>query len=1246
MAREDMKWNAWRSFGALAASDATLRLSGTSFRLSALIRRLSHCSFHELATAVGGLLTESENQPATFRLEMLATLAAVHAVGARAPSAAHLREWLNDALLRDDIGQLEDPLEDVFVSNVPTPEGNRRLFDGLWGDNDTGVRALLQAVLRFSDREWAADALVSCLALLKLSDVLAQRSGLERYALSAGQPKQKVRIVSKGLEEAKARVTFSVSDLHGLAIRAPLLHPFVLLDEHRAQIEGETLGNTTFERRPLIWNGKAIVVALPTAIGAAIRRYIIECAREAGALPEVEDLVANLHLAELAGPGLAGLRLKGIRSPQPMIDRCRDFVAEFDDGGVIHVVHVYEDLSDALDQGLRSLQHLPSELTAALIATSTELAGKAGYRRGLTVVVHAGIGRGFATMLPETLDSWHFTGIEQSDLARMWCEHDFDALRLWKILDQDSQLASRGYGIHNVNGLVNLYGFMQAHSMAIVPDEVAPGPFEIATNFVANVRQRLRSLLDAHVARGPGAGHWVEVQRTGLDVFFSEAEWLPLYSSVAEAVSGRLLSCVETASRTWWIQLVDAAVTPTGKSVEYQVWDAAQNWLVRAAPRLDVLLPDLPAGNISIRISVPGADEIGGAPPSSDAAFGPPRVDIDDGAIVIACGADHLRSFGRAENIGERLLIGAITRGACALSGADMDHYGVEALSLDIAGSTQARFFHMLPPRTPSALVYAAAGLGRPRLLQQEDLSWSRLGLAGVSGWPGRSGPLSINDASIVLNSAVEALWGRVHALMMTFDRESLATFSLNNHDRVAWDRQQWAQTSSALLALYRDQADIVSAFNHMESKRGMASLTSRVIAEMAICACPETGGMDVTQADFDKMLADVAVMVECANQSDALRWDLVARMPVVTPSGAFAFDDSFQRTQHRPYYEAQGERDFRGSAKDYDSNFSSVPAATALKIDMQWKAAIEAEYAISLQGLVRLASGLANEAAATGSNMLRLTRSELVERIAGPLDDEPAIDADRCYDALSLRPRAAWDEENPAGAKKRDWYPWRFNRRLSLLQRPFLQVGGGEDPVVLLYPTLLDHFVQRLLETGKGLQPVELYSTTEMRSWIGTAVNREGHAFNRRVADRMIEIGWKARPDVKLTELGGRQELGDVDVLAWHEETARVLAIECKRLQRARSIGEIGERLQEYATLASPGGKRTPIQKHLDRITFLKAQPAGLAKVTGISVDRLQLDSALITDHLVPMQFSKRAKALVDHIVDFRSLEADLSPN
>lgn len=107
--------------------------------------------FPAVANAVGGLLTRPENQAATFRLEALAALAAAYAEGDKQPTAAHLRDWLNGVLLQDAIGEFEDPVEDVFVSNVPSWDGNARLFDGLWGDNDVGVEALVWSVMKLKD---------------------------------------------------------------------------------------------------------------------------------------------------------------------------------------------------------------------------------------------------------------------------------------------------------------------------------------------------------------------------------------------------------------------------------------------------------------------------------------------------------------------------------------------------------------------------------------------------------------------------------------------------------------------------------------------------------------------------------------------------------------------------------------------------------------------------------------------------------------------------------------------------------------------------------------------------------------------------------------------------------------------------------------------------------------------------------------------------------------------------------------
>jgi hypothetical protein len=160
------------------------------------------------------------------------------------------------------------------------------------------------------------------------------------------------------------------------------------------------------------------------------------------------------------------------------------------------------------------------------------------------------------------------------------------------------------------------------------------------------------------------------------------------------------------------------------------------------------------------------------------------------------------------------------------------------------------------------------------------------------------------------------------------------------------------------------------------------------------------------------------------------------------------------------------------------------------------------------------------------------------------------------------------------------------------------------------------------------------------MKRWIGSAVNEEGHAFNHIVAAAFKEAGFDARADVNMTELGGTQAMGDVDALAWHVGSGVVYATECKRLLFARTVAEVGERLQEYTTIAAPGEDRTPIQKHLDRLTFLRSALPGIAKLTGIPANEIKIRSALVTDDLVPMQFSKDASRIVDVVADLAGLK------
>lgn len=172
------------------------------------------------------------------------------------------------------------------------------------------------------------------MALLRLSEGVAGRARVKRYTMSNGSPRRPLRIVKAGLDARSRHVPFSVAELFELCLRAHRSKPFALMPGHRAAIWGEAIGACGLERRPLVWNGSEMIVALPTAIGAAIRRYVLEAARSAGDPEEVAAIIRDTQFSEIHEFGLTGLRAKTIREAELFVGNCYDLVARFDEGAI------------------------------------------------------------------------------------------------------------------------------------------------------------------------------------------------------------------------------------------------------------------------------------------------------------------------------------------------------------------------------------------------------------------------------------------------------------------------------------------------------------------------------------------------------------------------------------------------------------------------------------------------------------------------------------------------------------------------------------------------------------------------------------------------------------------------------------------------------------------------------------------------------------------------------------------------
>ena len=439
----------------MSVSNNAHRMRGIAARLKGLVRRLEKFSFPLVAQPLAGLLIRPEHHIATKRCDALIHLAALTCRGTLAPTRRQLREWLNVIILHDPITTIEDPVEDVFVSNVITSFGNARLFMGGWYGNDHYVQTCLFALSKIDDRPWVTAVQRHVTAMLRVSEGVADRAHIIRNTLTEILPKQPLRITASTVEPSIAHVSFSEADIFDMGVSPVDLNPFIFQSGSAAMLAEETLGHTALERRPLLRFNRQTIVALPTAIGAAIRRFVIEQASEAGELKVLQSAVAEEQFSTVFFMGRPDWGINSINVPEPIgTEGATDFVGTFDAGGYIHLIYVPDDLAETARQGLQGVHSLMGAINERVAERAAALAAKPDYRRGVTVIVHGGLGRGFLTPRGEFPTGWHLLGLSISDFMFLGYESEFTALRAWKLLEQEAVLEKRGVFLLNMGAVL------------------------------------------------------------------------------------------------------------------------------------------------------------------------------------------------------------------------------------------------------------------------------------------------------------------------------------------------------------------------------------------------------------------------------------------------------------------------------------------------------------------------------------------------------------------------------------------------------------------------------------------------------------------------------------------------------------------------------------------------------------------------------------------------------------------------
>ena len=514
----DPQGEAARLLSADAAGAKVRDLRGIAARQARLLRRLRKYSFPAVAVLLSGLLTRPENHTATARIEALLHLAALACRGRKKPGLQQLREWLTE-IDEDPIAKLEIPIEDVFVSNVEASFGNARLFQGRWENNAEYVRACTETLLRIGEeRPWAREALGHIMALLRLSEALAERAGAERYTRTESTPGEKIVLRDSAVKESSRHVVFSDEDLAAIGVGPGALYPFVIQNEHAGSLAGQTMGHPALERRPLVRLKGCTTVAVPTAIGTAVRRFAIEQAAAAG---DLRPFQSTWHLAQFSEAFLLGRPGWGVgyiemSEPDPD-DGMREFIGTFDESGYVHLVFVPDDFEAAGEAGLASIRPLEEAVCKRIRERASALASRQDYRRGLTVLVHGGVGRRFSPTLEDLPDfppGWQRLCVSASDFMLLGSMPDFTALRAWKLLQQVDELKERGILLPNLRGFLNLVAFAYWVGFELAPENMSAGTLYLHSDFLQDLALHREF---AHLGLEPGVLLVPLIRRAGFE---------------------------------------------------------------------------------------------------------------------------------------------------------------------------------------------------------------------------------------------------------------------------------------------------------------------------------------------------------------------------------------------------------------------------------------------------------------------------------------------------------------------------------------------------------------------------------------------------------------------------------------------------------------------------------------------------------------------------------------------------------
>lgn len=1184
-----------------------------------------------------------EFQASALRLELLQHFAVAHARGTQKPRTCSLKFWLK-ALGEGWAGREEDPAEDVFVSRVSGSDQDYLIFQGLYENSAFCLQRFIDILNNMPAREPFINIRRSVYSLLALSNETVKRSGVAAFAV--GETESLSSLTESLFHSArgtKEHIIFEDKDLARLGIKRTDIDRFILNEQNYTKLECGICSDSLLNRHPLLAIDTKIYLALPSSISIAIRCMIIEFCLYIGC----EDVLNQAYVKEITNV-LKDTPILGCISRPPFFWKkindlfSNDFSTWIDEGRLLHFYFVVDNFAHYEATGVVDPHLNPTYFSQAIKSSINEayrhFCSEPHFREGLSLIVMCSWGR---PIIIENIGinnaCWRTEFIGVPELISMSEASSFSPLDLWNLLDMRNKLSQSGIDLMNINGLFNLYAWSEKLDGHLIPDEKLPDT-EYNQKLLIPIQQN--SLLETRrVSAQSGNIHssetWdrriIRVKRFNKKSFFKEDEDTSLYISLDDLKQKQLVAVYEANSHNWWVTIEMPNLS--NHDLQYRLFEAIAFWLKRSAEIVETIIQSLPSGPILWICCFEERKPIDFVESISSYEQAKEKLEVSTNENIIRVNAQDgfLTIFTQPENIGERLLVEAFVAGAYRLSGQIPSSNMIISLVQRIVPDQWARYVHFLVAKDFRDFFQDTHR--EPILISKTDDAFSRIGLGWLAREPGQGARIEgVESCCEYLNNLVAKIGARIQSKLKSYNREQFLLTLLHSYEDLQIHFRPWFKTPHTVISLHQDKETVVKEATREISRFYAASLSTRLLIEIALCECPQNAERCPGRLDISRLLVDAMVLHNLGGCSDAIRYGSKSPKLRIAPSGDVHTNFDFDETVVMPYEQTLAKNQYENAANIYKQYFheAEITETTHKTVEPEFLQAWTEAFGFTIDDVRIFMDALEDEGIKRQKLVFPVTEVELCN-----FSDLKSLNIEtiqKILAAFSLFSRPSWNS-TPHGFRDKDWHPWRFRRRLSLISRPIIQLNDTPLRYLIAPGLIRDGIVQISKYCYRGSYDAQDLPPGRMRSWVGKAESKRGHEFNKEIAELLKNLGWQIKSDIKVTEVINKfskvidnkiaKTYGDIDVLAWKKD--RVVAIECKNLELAKTISEVSRQIHDFRGELTNKNKPDRLRRHLLRIKLFNDYKNIIKCFLG-DIDFVSVEGILVFSKIVPMHFTKFA--------------------